>query len=418
MMKPYLCDYPYAIIAAGMTEDQIVATYGAWVNRGSDLDFDNLAKGSSLPSEPTPEELEWLDTKVTNLNPECEKPGGCYSFSVDILKKVNPDYVVFWGYNQSPFYFSDPTLIPNVTEAFDTVYIEISQESGKRDGTVCSADVVNGCHGKSMITLVKQWEDLALALGATQPAHVEADKKAMCDAATKFTAAAKVAHEKGVRVMAMYPRTDLFYLANPTGNSVLRMLEELGAPLLHPGEICNDVIEPECSQSYFWENVPRAQYFVGCDPDVDDTDACVGKTLYPVDLALYDQRTTISIQNTTANRIINEPAIVKGQMAYWPGAGLPQTYEHAAEILTILAPALEKAERIHPETDCTPEVNVTSLEHAKTPMLEGKYACFDPKYHNDAYLTCTEDASSSFSISSNARTLTIILGTFVVISFF
>lgn len=403
-----------------MTEDQIVATYGAWANSGSDLDFDNLSKGSSLPSEPTPEELEWLDTKVTNLNPECERPGGCYSFSVDILKKVNPDYVVFWGYNQSPFYFSDPTLIPNVTEAFDTVYIEISQESGKGDGTVCSADVVNGCHGKSMITLIRQWESLASALGATPPAQVEADKRAMCEAAATFRDAAKVAHERGVRVMAMYPRTDLFYLANPTGNSVLRMLEELGAPLLHPGGICDDTLDPKCSHSYFWENVPRGQYFVGCDPDKDDTDKCVGNTLYPVDLVLYDQRLTITIQNKTLNRIINEPAIVQGQIAYWPGAGLPQTYEHAAEILTILAPALESAQRIHPKTDCTPEVNVTSLEHAKTPMLEGKYACFDTTYHNDAYTTCDDSTDTTASSSSTITTVgtLIIMATVSVLSFF
>jgi len=272
-----------------------------------------------------------------------------------------------------------------------------------------------------MGTLIKQWEDLALALGAVQPAHVAADKKAMCEAAARFTAASKIAHDKGVRVMAMYPKTNLFYLANPTGNSVLRMLEELGAPLLHPGGICDEAVEPACSHSYFWENVPRSQYFVGCDPDVDETEKCVGKTLYPVDLALYDQRLTIKIQNTTENRIINEPAIVKGQIAYWPGAGLPHTYEHAAEILTILAPALEKAERIHPKTECTPDVNVTSLEHAKTPMLEGKYACFDSTYHNDAYTICPSDkerlSSSSFSISGSVGTL-VLLGTVVVVSLF
>jgi len=400
----------------GMTEDQIVGTYGAWSNRGSDMDFDNLSKGSSLPSEPTPEELLWLDTKVTNLNPDCEKPGGCYSFDVDILKEVNPDYVIFWGYNQSPFYFSDPTLIPNVTEAFETVYIEISQESGK--GTVCTGDVVNGCHGKTMITLIKQWEALAVALGVELPASVEDDKEAMCEAATKFTASAKKAHERGVRVMAMFPKTDLFYIANPTGNAVLRMLEELGMPLMHPGGICDDSIEPKCSHSYFWENVPRVQYFTGCDPDKDPTASCIDNTLYPVDMVLYDQRVTITLnQNETLNRFINDPALVEGQRAYWPGAGLPHTYQHAAEILTILAPALDSAKRIHAATDCTPDVDVTSLKHAETPLGGGKYACFDPKYHNEAYVTCKSETEGAKTSPGSRITVSLLaMGSFLMMS--
>jgi len=374
----------------GMTEEQIVGTYGSWVTTGSDLDFDKLSEGSTLPADPSPDELKWLDTKVVNLSPDCKNNVRCKTFKLDTLKTVDPEYVILWGYTQSPFAI-DADLIANMTEmGYETVYIEISQNAGHGNGTVCKGDLVNGCFGKSMVEVAERWEKLTVALGTTLPESVQVDKKLMCEAAAKFTEASKEAHERGVRVMAQYPTETSISIANPVADVVLRMFEELGMPIMHPGGLCKDEDGEPCYHSYFWESVPRDSYFSDCDPSSGD---CVDKMLYNVDMVLYDHRLTVKLQNATNIDRLGDPALKQGQMAYWPIGGRPHTYRHATEILNLVTPELKKAKRIHSRSDCTKNIDVSSTEHRETSLMKGQYACFNPEFHNEDYTCPSSDGS-------------------------
>merc|ERR1712157_141173 len=111
----------------------------------------------------------------------------------------------------------------------------------------------------------KQLEELALFLKYTPPSTLEEDKKLLCEVSQEFQAIAAGAHDRGVRVMAAYlgdqglipmlPEANVNYFANPPDDNVLRMLEELGMPLLHP--YCNSPNEDESCpfDGYYWETV-------------------------------------------------------------------------------------------------------------------------------------------------------------------
>lgn len=58
-------------------------------------------------------------------------------------------------------------------------------------------------------------------MGETDGGGVQEDKERTCQAVTEFTEASKRAHERGVRVMAQYPTTTRFSVANPSADVVL-----------------------------------------------------------------------------------------------------------------------------------------------------------------------------------------------------
>lgn len=69
-----------------------MGTYGSWVTTASDLDFDDRRKDSTLPADPSPDELKWLSTKAVDLSPDCLNNVRCKTFfDLNSLKKVNPD---------------------------------------------------------------------------------------------------------------------------------------------------------------------------------------------------------------------------------------------------------------------------------------------------------------------------------------
>lgn len=158
------------------------------------------------------------------------------------------------------------------------------------------------------------------------------------------------------------------------------MFEELGMPILHNGACTNKTL---CPDNFFWEYVPKEQYFTGCQDEIKES--CNAETLYPVDLWLYDHRTTLSVKNDDFAVAFPDKAIVSGQMEFWPIGGRLITPFHAAKILDIVGESVATADRLHLETECVANVDVSSTEHKKNGIAPGSYACYAKDFHNDAY---------------------------------
>lgn len=164
---------------------------------------------------------------------------------------------------------------------------------------------------------------------------------------------------------------------------VLRMFEELGMPILHTGK-CE-----ECSQSYFWETIPSESYFTSCENTTDFTD-CNNDPLYPVDVWLYDHRTRGTINNEDFAIVFPDKAVLSQQFLEWPIGGRKITPSHAAEILNSVGPALASFDRLHDETICIPDLDVSGESHRQSGAGvkgagAGEYACYDTAYHNTKY---------------------------------
>lgn len=157
------------------------------------------------------------------------------------------------------------------------------------------------------------------------------------------------------------------------------MFEELGMPILHIGA-CED-----CSIDYFWETVPTTSYFASCSEEQRNAskfEECNEEPLYPVDIWLYDHRTRGLINNEDFPLSFPDKAIQKGQFVEWPIGGRKITPAHAVEILNSVGPSLSGSERLHAETACVADVDVTSDEHRQSGKGikgagAGGYACFD-----------------------------------------
>lgn len=310
---------------------------------------------------------------------------------MEIFRSLKPDYIVMHGYTGDLWGFDADTekQVVNIIGK-PIIYIDVAQQ-----GANCISDQEQqNCYGKSMIEVIQQYHDLARALGIDIPASVRDDQKALCKAAAEFQDAAETAHSKGVRALAGYVSVNEFknatsYFAYPVDDMVLRMFEELGMPLLHPG-LCK---ADGCSQNYFWEWIPTQEYFPDCSQG-QDRSQCNDNVLYPVDMWLYDHRTTFTFRSQEFHEEFPDPAVRQGQFEYWPIGGGIISYRHAAEILSIVAPSLARMERIHPSTQCTPAV-VNSVEHAQNGVGAGEYVCFDTTFHRQAYLQCPADPNDS-----------------------
>ena len=168
---------------------------------------------------------------------------------------------------------------------------------------------------------------------------------------------------------------------------VLRMFEELGMPILHIGK-CAD-----CSMSYFWETIPTTSYFASCSAEqknATDYINCNEDPLYPVDVWLYDHRTRAIIGNEDFSVVFPDKAVLAGQAVEWPIGGRKVTPAHAAEILNAVGPLISGSDRLHAETACIADVDVTSDAHRQSGTGvkgagAGEYACYSPEYHNSKY---------------------------------
>ena len=199
----------------------------------------------------------------------------------------------------------------------------------------------------------------------------------------------KTAQEKGIRVMPAYLTTKTSYFADVVSDSVLRMFEELGMPILHIG---SSMDAGDCAGNYFWEYVGLNDYFKACpDGEENVTSSCNDGTLYPVDFWLYDHRTTLAVTDPDFILGFPDKALIAGQSAYWPIGGRLLSPRDAAEVLNIVGPQVASASRVHPATECTPDIDVTGTDHRIAGLAGGEYACFnDGAFHNTKYFQeCT-----------------------------
>jgi len=380
----------------GLDDTQLLGTYGEWGNSGSDFNVTD-PEASSFPLDPGLEDVQLLQSAV-NLSPGCGNEF-CVEFDIEKFKQLNPDEFIIHGYRGSAWAIS--SIISNITEAWGKkpIFVELSMDKADK----CQDDGYKTCAGRSMIEVIDDHFKLAEYLDLSVPESMKDDRRKLCKAASTFQDQMKVAHDKGLRVFPAYLGTGTSYYANVKHDMVLRMFEELGMPILHNGACTNATV---CSQNYFWEYVPRTEYFQNCSPD-NITESCNNDPLYPVDVWLYDHRTTFTIQNDDFALAFPDKAIIKKQYAFWPIGGRITTPHHAAKILEIVGSAVSSFERLHPPTNCTDNVDVSSTEHKINGIGPNNYACYDTKFHEKKYFEgdhCLAPATSPPTSSPTSAT--------------
>jgi len=391
--KPTIATFAHTAVSLfdyGLGTDQLIGTYGEYVVSGSDFDFEQPEQTSSYSADPEPEDIMKL-LETTNLSPGCERvPGYCTEMDLDSLVELNPDYLIVHGYADSPWGFSNFTEVELAFPKTKIIYNDVSLT-----GDDCT--VYENCYGKSMIDLIEQYQELAVFLNLEEPASMKEDLAELCAAATEFQEHMKTAHDKGIRTMAAYVDPSSAFYASPVNDMVLRMFEELGMPILHVGK-CED-----CSLSYFWETIPSESYFASCDNTTDFAD-CNEDPLYSVDVWLYDHRTKGVINNEDFAVVFPDMAVLMGQFVEWPIGGRKITPRHAIEVLKNVGPYVANAERLHVETPCVPDLDVSGEAHRQSGSGvkgagAGEYACYNTDYHNSKYF----QGCSSAEVATDAN---------------
>jgi hypothetical protein len=378
----------------GMDAEQLVGTFGQRLTSGSDA-FDRGTEFESeiFAADPSSEEKLFL-ASIADLSPSCT--GYCKEFNIDTFDSLDADVVIGFGKSHQ---FRDATtedVVGNLTARnVPIVFIDYSLQ-----GQTCLPGEEGTCVGKSMIEIIRQFEELAVALGVTQPESLKEDKLAMCKAAVDFSAAAKTASVKGVRMLPAYINAGLnqtSYTANPSNDMVLRMFEELGAPILHNHKCSN------CEGDFFWEYLPNAKYFKSCPEGETSAANCNESPLYPVDLWLYDHRISSDIISDNFETNFPDKAIQQNQYAPWAIGyeGLAVSYKTAANILKSVTAPLANAERIHPATDCT-VIDVSSVSHKTVGLSPGEYACYNDDFYVTGYKDCASLESAGSAATKNA----------------
>jgi hypothetical protein len=271
----------------GMEPEQLVAVWGLWGIRGTDLDPANPEAGSIYPdADPTPEEVAFLSQAV-NLSPGCyTNPRGCFQWdNITDLQEIADqiDYVIQIdnGVDESMATLEEEIGIPVV---FIDTFFEYDEDCRLSNFTL-GPNANEACRGRSMIDIAQRIEELAIAIGINvDTEQVEADKRAACQAAQDFTDTMRDVQERGLRVKVSILGTS----QDDEGNDVVsirdfdpiqlwipRTLEELGMPLLHANDTARS-ISPE-------------EYFVDCTPGFYN-ETCNENTSPPVDFWLIDSR--------------------------------------------------------------------------------------------------------------------------------
>lgn len=387
--KPTVVTFAHTAVSLfdyGLGTDQLIGTYGEYVVSGSDFDFEQPEQTSSYNADPEPQDIVKL-LETTNISPGCERvPGYCTEFNTKTLIELDPDYLIVHGYADSPWGFANFTEVELAFPKTKIIYNDVSLK-----GDDCT--VYENCYGKSMIDLIEQYQALAVFLNLEEPANLKEDLSSLCAAATEFQEHMKTAHDKGIRTMAAYVDPSSAYYASPINDMVLRMFEELGMPILHIGK-CDD-----CSQSYFWETIPSESYFASCE-NTTEFEMCNEDPLYPVDVWLYDHRTRGVINNEDFAVVFPDLAILRDQFVEWPIGGRKITPRHAIEVLEIVGPYVASAERLHVETPCVPDLDVSGETHRQSSLGvkgagAGEYACYNTDYHNSKYFQGCSNADEA-----------------------
>jgi len=401
--KPTVVFYAHQAVTMGhygLKKPQLLGTYGEWAIGGSGFNLTDKANLGpddeselSLVTQPTLDEMKLLQS-VVNLSPDCGAQY-CTEFDFETFKLLDPDFIIMNGYKGGVWAVAG--LEPNITEFMGKpiIYREISTVGlNGTDPMECSAtdspnDRTDGCYGRSLLDFIDDNFELAEFLNLDIPDSLNDDRAMLCEAAENFQANMKTAQDKGIRTMAGYLSSGTSYLANPTADPVLRMFEELGMPILHPGETCI-TNATSCTHTYFWEYVSIDKF------KLDSTEP-----LYPVDFWLYDHRITAAVTDPDfAKDVFPDKALQANQLGSWPNGGRLITPFHAAAILNDVGPAVAAAGRIYPSSNCIDEVDVTGTDHRSNGLKAGERACFaDKQYHNSMYYSeCAVFSSASSMI--------------------
>ena len=115
-----------------------------------------------------------------------------------------------------------------------------------------------------------------------------------------------------------------------------------------------------------------------------------------MDVWIYDHRVRASVwSDEFAANDFPDKALLARQYAEWPLGGRKITPRHAIEILESVGPVLANATRLHQQTACIPNLDVSSNIFRRSGADPsrgagaGRYACFNRKFHNQKYFrTC------------------------------
>jgi len=356
----------------GMKSNRIIATYGERSSSGSNhggvyadgnLIYPELSHHETpydpniFPADPNDAERAFLDLITGDLSPTCSSSNYyCDSIDIEYLNDVGwPDVMIFGGLYSS---LLNDEIKGNATDRNVPIIVLSNDYSGEVEEEKGVLD---------MVEMIERMEELALALGVTEPKMVEEDKKALCIAAESFQATTKKAHDAGVRSMASYmPYMEQpdgvagGFIPNPDRDPVLSLMQNLGLPILyneHGGE--------------YWEN-RAGDYTDGSGNFHANATASLSGDPYHVDFWLYDDRVSLDFLSEKFSKSWPHPALLAKQYAYWPAVARILSYRHAAEILTIVGSQLEDAKQVTQATECTMPADYSKARD----LAPGEYSCF------------------------------------------
>jgi len=388
--------------------DQVTTIWGLWSIRGSNLDVDDPEKGSRYPeSDPTPEEVNWLQEKV-NLSPGCyTNPRGCFRWDNSSIVEDNLDafdYILFIDNGGD----SNMRTVTNETGK-PVVFIDTFYDAN----TECRYENMEYknktfCYGRSMIDITQRIEELAIALGVdVDTEKVNKEKEESCAAAQLFTETMKQKQAEGLRFMTSINAikkdengTDYFEFRtlDPIDLWIPRTLEELGMPLMHSDE--GSLTLEDIST-----RVTTDEFFIGC-PDGAAKRDCNDETMYPVDFWLWDSRSYLNVLGVPIEvfeTVFPDKATLAGQHWHYGRNDGPLSYNGITKILNEMTERVKDAQRLYPETECSPVDPKT--EHTKQiggGLDRGEFICYNEELIQLEYLsTCAEESASDSAESQS-----------------
>lgn len=192
--------------------------------------------------------------------------------------------------------------------------------------------------GISYLEVIANFQRLATAIGGD--GHTNHDIAVYCQqlktAIAELAASAKFMASNGVRALAVSMAPDTMYLAQPTHDPILIMLEQLGVPMVH--------VEVNDDRGSYWEWV---QY--------NSTSGEIPEGFPGADVFLYDGRfhnDHIVLSDEERGWTFNHPAMETGQMVSWP-IDTSFSYERATRILWDMKRVFDQSVQLVDATECT-----------------------------------------------------------------
>lgn len=397
----------------GADTSQLVATYGNFFSRGSNLNLDSPAMTDALNTDPTVDDIQVLKS-IPTLSPACyDQPVGCQELDLDLLRAMDPK-PDFWLYidngSQDGWagFFTD--YVGNITDIMGKppIFIDTLFEHGQgcrnSSSTTWNVDSKNAntCYSRSVIDVIQRSSELSDFLGLN--VEDKEGQQAMCEAAQRFSNVAEAAHQRGVRAALTWinvlPESVYVALFSPFGDTFPRTLEELGMPLIHAG-LC---LGQPCNAGIYgpdYEIINASTWFVNCE-EGQELNTCNDETTYGVDFWLMGGRELQLLDDMDFFRDnFPDKAILAGQYAHVPMNDGGMSFEGVARFLNDISDRLETAQSFYSDRQCQ-SVDVTSNEHTsyannleQNTVNAGNVACFDRNVHQAAYKTCPAAGSSA-----------------------